>query len=249
MQRRNKRFFIKTGGYFSQPEIIRRHLDGAHLQGKIKGNRLVKEKFFGIPGKDVLSEIIYAHLSENADPGKFLEFAYREIPESLSDETENMTARRLIDLGFPERATQFLTGAAVREAAAERRYLRAEAALASGRFIDVIDLLIGLSDDRASQLRSDAYAALGEYRTALSEAGGNGSLDDTTLQFRAQAWERLAIEEDPALSSFAEVILASPPSEAAVTLADRRELLTNSQESRRAVEELLTRFDGEISEE
>lgn len=191
----------------------------------------------------------YAHLSEHADPGEFLEFAYREIPESLSDETENMTARRLIDLGFPERATQFLTGAAVRGAAAERRYLRAEAALASGRFIDVIDLLIGLSDDRAGQLRSDAYAALGEHLTALSEAGGNGSLDDTTLQFRAQAWERLAIEEDPALSSFAEVILASPPSEAAVTLADRRELLTNSQESRRAVEELLTRFDGEVSEE
>jgi len=109
--------------------------------------------------------------------------------------------------------------------------------------------LIGLSDERARQLRSDAYVALGEYRTALSEAGPNDSVDDITLQFRAQAWERLASEEDPALSNFAEVVLAPEPTQPAVTLADRRELLSTSQESRRAVEDLLTRFDGAADED
>lgn len=191
----------------------------------------------------------YAHMAQHAEAGVFLEFAYGTIPTGLSAETENAIAQRLIDVGFPERASYFLEGSATREAAAERRYLRAEASLAAGEYVEAIDALIGISDERARQLRARAYAGLGDHRNALSAAGPDSSTDDEVLQFRAEAWERLADEEDEALSTFANVVLSPEATEAAVSLADRRELLSASQESRRAVEGLLMRFEADTAQE
>lgn len=192
----------------------------------------------------------YAHLTQQASAAIFLEFGYRDLPNGLTFETENAVARRMIDTGFPERAVQILRAPAEREAAAERRYLRAEAAIKSGDHVAAIDGLLGMSDQRARALRTQAYAGLGEYRAALSAAdqnAANGS--DPTLQFRAGAWERLTIQDDDVLSAFAQSVLVEGADTPSQSLADRRALLAQSQESRRAVEGLLLRFDGGAAQE
>ncbi|WP_281981076.1 hypothetical protein [Thalassorhabdomicrobium marinisediminis] len=197
------------------------------------------------PARDVLNAAVQ-DLTTHSDDAAFLEFAFGDLPPDLTAQTGNALARRLLDLGFPDRAATFLDGPAQRETAAERRYLRAEAALALGAYPDVIDTLLGMTDSRANALRSRAYAGMGEHDAALTAAPADDpETQDDTLKFRAGAWERLADEDDSALSVFATTVLSEGGEAPAESLADRRAILAQSQESRRAVESLLTRFDVE----
>ena len=186
----------------------------------------------------------FSAITETAEVGPFLEFAYSDLPMGLTPETENIVARRLIDLGFPERAIAMLQGPAERGAAANRRYLRAEAAIGTQDFVGGIDSLLGMTDERARALRARAYEGLGEHRAALAALNPDQTGSTPTLQFRAAAWERLTVEDDEVLASFAQAVLEPPNIDAVETLADRRAILTQSQESRRAVQGLLLRFDG-----
>jgi hypothetical protein len=188
---------------------------------------------------------IYEKIATHADSGTFLEFVFDEIPEGLTSATENAIAKRLIDLGFYERARSFLTGDAERAAAAERRYLRAESALGADDFALAMDALLGMTDERARALRARAYEGMGQHRAALSALNINQSASSPTLQFRAGAWERLTVEDDEVLSAFAQTVLVAPSDAPAATLAERREILTQSQDSRQSVENLLMRFTAE----
>lgn len=192
---------------------------------------------------------VFTAIANDADAGVFLEYAYGETPDILTPETENAMAARLIDLGFPDRASTFLIGSATREAAAERRYLRAEAAVGTSDYEIAIDSLLGMEDDRARALRARAYEGLGEYRAALASLNPDQPDSSPTLQFRASAWERLTVQDDEVLSSFAQVVLDPAGNDAVDTLADRRAILAQAQESRRAVENLLLRFDGTTPQE
>ena len=188
---------------------------------------------------------VFENIADHADAGKFLEFVFGEIPESLTSATENKIAKRLVDLGFFERATTFLAGDAEREVASERRYLRAESALGAGEFTLAMEAIVGITDERARALRARAYEGLGQHRAALSALNADQSASSPTLQFRAGAWERLRVEEDEVLSTFAQTVLLTPSEAPAKTLADRREVLTQSQDSRQTVEDLLQRFSVE----
>lgn len=192
----------------------------------------------------------FAHMTENATSTVFLGFGFGDIPKGVTAQTENQMADRMINLGFPERAQAFLAGSGEREVAAERRYLRAQAAIGVRDFTAAIDALLGMTDSRARDLRATAYDGLGAHREALSaleQADEDGS--DPTRQFRAGAWERLTIEEDEVLSTFAQTVLTPPTTNAVETLADRRAILAQSVESRKAVEGLLLRFDGVTAQE
>jgi hypothetical protein len=186
----------------------------------------------------------FSAITETAEAGPFLEFAFSDLPMGLTPETENIAARRLIDLGFPERAIVVLQGSVEQGAAADRRYLRAEAAIGSQDFVGGIDSILGMTNDRARALRARAYEGLGEHRAALAALNPDQTGSTPTLQFRAAAWERLTVEDDEVLASFAQAVLEPPNIDAVETLADRRAILTQSQESRRAVQGLLLRFDG-----
>ncbi|MGJ8611471.1 MAG: hypothetical protein ACSHWY_10265, partial [Octadecabacter sp.] len=101
----------------------------------------------------------------------------------------------------------------------------------------------------ARALRARAYEGLGEYRAALASLNPDQPDSSPTLQFRASAWERLTVQDDEVLSSFAQVVLDPAGNDAVDTLADRRAILAQAQESRRAVENLLLRFDGTTPQE
>lgn len=187
---------------------------------------------------------VYKTMAVRGDAAIFLEFVFGELPASLTPTTENAIAARLIDLGFAERASLFLQGPANRNAAADRRYLLAQVANANGEYFAAIDALLGMTDDRARALRARAYEGLGEHRAALEALTPDQSASTPTLQFRASAWDRLAVENDAVLSEFAQAVLTPPNTDPVESLSDRRALLSHSQESRRAVEDLLLRFDG-----
>jgi hypothetical protein len=190
---------------------------------------------------------IFADLTKNSDAATFLGFAFMDEPTGLTAKTQNAIAARLMKLGFPERAMGFLSGPANREDAAERRYLRAAAAIGTANYADAVDVMLGLTTPRANDLRTQAYAGLGQHRAALETA--NSEAPDANLEFRAGAWERLSVDDDTVLSSFAQSVLTEPAEGPATSLADRRAILAQSQESRQAVEDLLLRFDGTTVQE
>jgi len=107
--------------------------------------------------------------------------------------------------------------------------------------------MLGLTTPRANDLRAQAYEGLGEYRSAL--AATDPAAPNATLEFRAGAWERLSEDDDVVLSTFAQRVLDPSAEEPAATLADRRAILAQSQNSRQAVEDLLLRFEGPSSDE
>lgn len=187
---------------------------------------------------------IYFELTENAPVSDFLVLVISTRPSDLSPSTENSIARRLIDLGFPNYALEYLAGNASSDDAAERRYLKAEAMLESGNFEQTILTLQGMNDERSRSLLADAYSGLGEYQNALEAMEDTEAISAVDLQFRAEAWDRLSTQEDTVLADFARTVVAETNVDEVETLADRRSLLSQSQESRRAVEELLLRFDG-----
>lgn len=189
-------------------------------------------------------EAVYMQLTERGSSNVFLEMAINNRPDDLSSATENAMARRLIDLGFPDQALAMMTGAVARAQASERRYLRAEAALEMADYSQAIDALQGMNDQRSRNLRAAAYSGFGDFRNAIESLEADEAGSTPELQFRAGAWDRLTLENDVVLSDFARTVVADIDPEAAVTLEDRRSLLAQSQESRRAVENLLLRFDG-----
>ncbi|MDA9207974.1 hypothetical protein N9O61_03720 [Octadecabacter sp.] len=197
-----------------------------------------------VEADEQIVDAIYLQLVESGSSGVFLDLALNERPDDLSDITENAIARRLIQIGFSDHALQIMTGSGSRTQAAERRYLRAEASLNLEDYLQAIDVLQGMTDERSRSLRAAAYSGLGDYRNAIEalDAGENASTPN--LQFRAEAWERLTLEDDPVLSGFAKSVISENNLDATATLADRQSLLAQSQESRRTVEDLLLRFDG-----
>lgn len=189
-------------------------------------------------------------MTNTTEPAVFLGFAFGGLPDGLTSQTENLIAARLADLGFPDRAASMLSGPAERDAAAERRYLRASLAIDTGDYSGAIDGMMGIETSRANDIRLQAYAGMGEFSSALSVRPADAQdAEDSALQFRAGAWDRLTENDDEVLSTFAEAILAPPAETPAETLADRREILAQSQDSRRAVEALLLRFDGTTSQD
>jgi len=187
----------------------------------------------------------YAHLSETADEIDFLEITFAALPNGLSGETRNKLGARVLKAGFPQRAREIVAPPTIREAAAERRYLLAEAALHLGQITEVLDLLQGLNDDRARALRAEAYTAAGDYDAALSAVSPTDRPADPVLEFRAGAWERLTVQQDAAFAGFAGAVLDGSAVGATDTLAERRLVLDQSRVTRQAVEDLLLRFDVE----
>jgi hypothetical protein len=189
---------------------------------------------------------IAAGIVARTDDIAFLRHAIAGLPASSTAETENAAAARLIALGFPDRAATLLIGDAQFAAAAERRYLRAEAAIALGAPRDALAILQGFSDDRAALLRSAAQAALGDYGAAMTAQPLVPGEAATDAAWRAGAWARLAGSEDTLMRRVAESMLAVPatdgPAMSPPTIAEGADLLVSAEQTRTLVGDLLARF-------
>lgn len=196
--------------------------------------------------REALASDFALAVTERAEDAQFLDLVFSDLPSGLSAEVENKVAGRLIALNFPEKAAEYLRGTATQADMAERRYLRAEAALALDQPEEALVHLQGLSDSRAEAIRARALGRLGDYRAALSSMPSSQSgQPDAIAAFRANAWEQLSLGNDPLLAEIAEDALTESDPADLNGLADRHTALEEAKAVRQRVEALLERFPVE----
>ncbi|WP_411889593.1 hypothetical protein [Yoonia sp. SDW83-1] len=173
----------------------------------------------------------------------FLSFAFEDDQPSISPETENTLARRLLDLGFAERAQQFLTNQASDTTAEERGYLRAEAAIALGDLDRADSLLTNWNTERADTLRQiiDDMRATDSIIARDFRSGG-----DARSQWQRGDWGDLVSSEDALLQAASTAFLDQDRAtlDPEMSLASGRTMLEQSAQSRDVVQDLLERFAG-----
>ncbi len=190
------------------------------------------------------SGVVGAASARLPDPG-FLALAFADLPPGTDAAAGNAVAARLLAAGFAERAAAILATAAEGPDQAERRYLRAEAAVALDQPEVVEAALAGIASPRAARLRARSLAAQGDFAAALTaaaEAPEDGA--DPGAAWRAGAWQALGSQDgDALLRAASDAVLfpvAVPPD--APPLAERRALLAQAAATRALTVELLDRF-------
>lgn len=172
----------------------------------------------------------------------FLSYAFGDDISSTLPLTQHAMAERLLVLGFPDRAVQVVaTDLTDVDLQAERRYLRARAALAKGDTTAAIAALDGLeteASDRLRQIADDLQSA------NLIFADDMIASDTATSQWRRGDWQDLARSEDSLLQAASATVLGNQTatSDPDTPLASGRALIAQSSESRAVLNDLLTRF-------
>lgn len=116
-----------------------------------------------------MADTVASYLVEKADDLTFLKHsmpAESAISMKFSGEVENQIAKRLMDLGFPERAQIYLDGLSKGKVLRERRVLRAQANLARAFPGEAMINLLGLNGYDVDVLKAQAYSQLGEHQDA-----------------------------------------------------------------------------------
>lgn len=186
-----------------------------------------------------MAEALTLALTARGGDLAFLDHVLGGSVAELAPETENRVAARLADLGFAAAARRRLQAEPSGPAAAERRYLRAEIALALGETETVEDLLLALTDDRARDLRARARAARGDHGGALVARPD----PDPEAAWRAGAWVALEQSDDAILSGAARIMQSPGPRPLSDdSLSARQALLEEASRSRAEIDALLTRF-------
>ncbi|TNY33882.1 hypothetical protein [Pelagovum pacificum] len=200
-------------------------------------------------GDDIeLNSTAYGALAASAPDGVFLDVVLGEHVPQLRPAVENEIAERLLSLGLADAAEERLIATPSGHDARDRRYLRARAALMQGDVDRVRELLVGLTDEQAENLRRRAAIEAGDFETALSDAGAQP--DEPTapeLAWRAGNWNRLASSPDVQLRERADVMLASdtrPLTDVLEepSLREGRDALSRAGSSRDSIASMLDRF-------
>jgi len=171
---------------------------------------------------DILKQLII-----DEDDADFLILAFDPLQDVSDTANQNAIAARLISLGFPERAEEFIAGQARGEEMMERRYLRAEAAMAMQNTEAASAHLAGITTSRAQEiLASLSNTARNETKPRPIEA----ALEET--------------QEDPLLVDLAERIqdITTFQPETQTPLTDGRELVDESETLRANMASLLERY-------
>lgn len=229
--------------------VLARIQAGQYAQAfdEIAGNR---ESWPGESWREIQSAAL-DRLTAKAGDADFLKNVM-SIPQdramATNGKTGNSVARRLMDLGFIDRAEDFLAIRFEGSVGRERRLLRAELALSDGR-PDLVPPILGELEGRAADLlRAEAlmeleefegartlYAALGQEDRAAEAAWLAGNWDS------AKADERSAISQAAALAggSMAPGLGDEEPAEVSGALARNRALLEGSEGMRATISDLL----------
>ncbi|PVA09664.1 hypothetical protein DC366_13370 [Pelagivirga sediminicola] len=149
---------------------------------------------------------IGSYTLRNADDLTFLKYlGYSHEIFDFSSGIENGIARRLLQLGFPELAQNYLSGNAKEGEQDERRLLRARAAVARLAPREAMGSLMGMSGSEADGLRAEANAMLGEHEIAerffLSSGNEKAAVQEA---IRAGNWQAAAKMSDPDLAAVAD---------------------------------------------
>ena len=184
-------------------------------------------------------------VEKSVDP-VFLQVALPRLTQAseLESNVSNRIANRLLSLGFPTEASLVLRGGAAGPDGRQRRVLRAQAALALSRPRQAEAELLGLSGQDIDALRAKARDMAGDHAVA---AQVYSSIDQkqaaTRAAFLAGDWASLRTTEDPVLSDVARLKLKEQDvNEESGVLSRNRDLLSDSAETRKTLEALLSGF-------
>jgi len=202
---------------------------------------LLEEATQLIPEEDAsrLGDELLLAATARLSNGAFLEFVWGVDVAARGPHVQNAVAARLLELGFVPQAAELLASEVTEDAATERRYLRAQAALLGGDAAAAVAGLAPLNSDRAAQLRAAALAQL-EAETMVAQIsdglssvpaedalgllgpeGSDGVLDDVAVAVQQQ--EPAALNPD-------------------TPLTQSRDLLERSAQSRALLDDLLRRY-------
>ena len=183
-------------------------------------------------------------LSDRADEAQFLRFVFSRpdwaADGAMGEQVSSVVARRVSDLGFHERATEFIGVADVMTDSA--RLVLARGDLAAGRLDAGLARLAGLSAEGGA-LRARIHLAAGDADTAVEEYLAVNDRDAAAAAaWSSGLWARAKDLSTGIRSRALEVAL--PPEDAAgsepPTLASSRDLVERSQEMRAVFDELLS---------
>lgn len=182
-----------------------------------------------------LASLTAGGAAEKASDLTFLDIAFGDLPFVAEPAAQNAVAARLLSLGFAARAAEVIGGSASGQIMVERRYLRAEAALAQGA-VDLAQAhLAGISTDRAEELR-DRASRDGIPLSAVPSAAAD---------WRAGDWGALAESGDDLLESTTALVLQEVDGalDSETPLASGRALLDGAENTRATIDALLSRFE------
>lgn len=188
-------------------------------------------------------------LTERADDVTFLKYAMSFAYEATVDEandTGDIVARRLINLGFVDEASALLRKVDIDAGNEQRRLMQAEIALITENPQRALVELMGLDSDEANRMRADALWRNQEYERATEYMLKSDDVDSAARAlWHSQDLER-AEEVGGDRAPFAnvaeitsEIDLAVQPPEGLQPLAEARALIESSASARTDIEELL----------
>lgn len=210
------------------PEATSLTLVEVQIMSSLGAHRQALDRALTLPEgpRDAALITVVDALTEHALPEAFLAIAVT-LPDALPAPAIHRVASRLIADGFADRALALLAPPTRSLDMAERRYLRAQAAVALGLAKVVEAELLGLTDPRAEALRAAVIATTPDtplYAWRRADLSALHESEDDLLRQAARA-----VEADP---------LPSPPT----PLAAREALISQAQDARALANALLSRF-------
>jgi hypothetical protein len=183
-------------------------------------------------------------LANRADDLTFLRYSLLQIekPEpKLPTEVQNLLAGRLIDLGFSERASQFLTEQSG-QGTATRRLMNAQIAISKNLPHRALVELLGADSPMAEDIRTQAFFNIGDYENAGLSQETHGK-DPGRSFWHAENWDAVIRQEDSQFSEAASLAKSlsatSNNTEDNSSLAHAQGLADGSLETRTDISDLM----------
>ena len=168
------------------------------------------------------------------------------LPREVYADVANRIADRLLRLGFAQLAGPYLSAPAQGDAIQTQHLLRAKLALMERQPRRALVELASLQSSDASVLRAQAHQMTGDFSQATKVFTALDERDQAThAALLAENWLYLANSGDPNLANIGQLMQSQSTSENAQpeagsgSLAQGRQLLAQSEATRRALSELL----------
>jgi len=200
--------------------------------------------------KSLLS-IIFERIQAEADEAEFLRLSFA-MPEDhrsgLEPALGNTMAERLLDIGFPEAAAEFVKFAADGADGRERRILRAKIALSQNRPRRAEGDVLGLSGLKVDEIRAKARAMTGDFKAAKNVYAAAGLSDEEMeAAWLAGDWKSVQNSENSTIANTAELLLQAEATTAETdnrtSLESNRSLLEESAGARDTLRALLAEME------
>jgi hypothetical protein len=226
----------EAGGRSDEPALQRALVLALALSGEVDA------AFETVGDSDLAVRDLWQLLPVRADDSAFLThavLAVDAIMPAVEPTTADRIAARLVQLGFADAALRWL-GSVTSNDPPERRQLAAEAELGSGNARAAADLLAGLENPAALDLRAQALILLGAYGPAQAalHAAGSKEAADRVLTWQHD-WALVGAQGADPWASAARLVDAAAPVADAGPLGQSASLLEDSAAMRAAVAALL----------